>query len=393
MVWGGLILPYSCSIKWTDALKLGEIGVEEFHETVNTEVKLGLIFIPVEIDGKMYRFLFDSGAPFSISQKLQDRMEYEAISRGHIVDSDKNRTKVEYVQVDTLLIGGIPFINQTAFVGDFESNPIIGCLEVDGIIGSNLMRHCNWTIDYQNKEIAISSDSRSESMDGEEAIPFRSDKQFNIRVDMKMGGLAINNLRIDYGSNGTLSLPDDVFSTLRKKGEIGQTYNEVGVRASGLIGEPVSINRSVTYVDTLRFGHLAIDSLEIRSGGKGLIGTEILSRYVVHIDWEDRNLYLEEFDSISKSLLTYGFKVGYSDQKELYVLSVIENSIAFELGIQPDMQLTALDTLNFLENHSFCDYINYMDDGPKAISIELKDQSGKIVQLDLEKRSLWNKYN
>ncbi len=75
------------------------------------------------------------------------------------------------------------------------------------------------------------------------------------------------------------------------------------------------------------------------------------------------------------------------------MLSVIENSIAFELGIQPDMQLTALDTLNFLENHSFCDYINYMDDGPKAISIELKDQSGGIVQLDMVMRSLWNKHN
>jgi len=56
---------------------MGEVGLKEFHKTVQTEVKLGLIFVPVEIDGEIHRFLFDSGAPFSISQKLQDKMGRE----------------------------------------------------------------------------------------------------------------------------------------------------------------------------------------------------------------------------------------------------------------------------------------------------------------------------
>ena len=50
---------------------------------------------------------------------------FKVISKGHIVDSDKNRTKVNYVQIDTLIIGNIPFVNQTAFVANFESNPKI----------------------------------------------------------------------------------------------------------------------------------------------------------------------------------------------------------------------------------------------------------------------------
>lgn len=390
MVWGGLFLSYGCSVKWTDAMQLGELGVEDFHETIQTDIKLGLIFVPVEIDGVIYRFLLDSGAPFSISQSLQDKMGFSIISKGHIVDSDKNRTRVNYVEVDTLYIGSIPFVNQTAFVGDFESNPIIGCLDVDGIVGSNLMRFCNWTIDYQNEEITLNTSLRSESKDGLLPIPFRTDKQFNIRVDMKIGSADVNNLRIDYGSNGTLSLPDDVFKTLRQKGVIENPYHEMGVRQSGLIGKPVSINRSVAFVDTIRFGHLAIDSLQIRSGGKGLIGGEILSRYVVNIDWENQNLYLLEKDSVDKSLKTFGFKVGYSPEKNLYVQSVIEQSVAFKLGIQPDMQVVAIDSLNFMENYGFCDYIDFMDQNPDAISIELLDLGENILELNMEKMSLGN---
>ena len=129
-----LIIHTSCSVSWTDAIRYGEIDRISFSEKVDIEIENGLIFVPVQIEGHKYRFLFDTGAPFSISTDLQDALDYKVVSKGHIVDSGNNRKRVNYVLVDTVLIGSIPFINQTAFEGDFTSNPILECLGIDGIL-------------------------------------------------------------------------------------------------------------------------------------------------------------------------------------------------------------------------------------------------------------------
>ena len=105
-----------------------------FRDTVFIEIHKGLIFLPVIIEGKEYRFLFDSGAPLSISNMLQNNHGFEIVSMGKIIDSDHNRKKVKWSQVDAIHIGDISFTQQTAFIGDFDANPLFKCLKIDGII-------------------------------------------------------------------------------------------------------------------------------------------------------------------------------------------------------------------------------------------------------------------
>ena len=64
-----LIILVGCSMRWTEAIQMGGISQQEFEEVVDIEVTRGLIIVPVIINGETYRFLFDSGAPFSISEK------------------------------------------------------------------------------------------------------------------------------------------------------------------------------------------------------------------------------------------------------------------------------------------------------------------------------------
>ena len=83
-----------------------------FSKSVQTEVKLGLHIVPIELRGKTYRFLFDTGAPTSISEVVQKELQYKVIDRGHIVDSDKNKIRVNYVRVDSILIEDVKFSNK-----------------------------------------------------------------------------------------------------------------------------------------------------------------------------------------------------------------------------------------------------------------------------------------
>jgi hypothetical protein len=389
LAWIVLIILASCSVKWTTVINYGEVDCIDFYETIDIEVQNGLIFVPVQIGGKKYNFLFDSGAPFSISKKLQKTFNFKVISKGNIVDSDNNRKKVNYVQVDTIYIGSIPFTNQTAFEGDFTSNPILECLKIDGIIGSNLMRHTNWTVDQSLKKITLSNTISQKTKEKSIIVPFQTDNQYNILVSIGIGASTVKNLKIDYGSNGPISLDKNVFSLLKERKIIGKTYLEKGSKRSGIIGKSVSLNRQITFVDSLELGELKIDDVELRSGSSPLIGNKILSKYIVTIDWGNSKLYFRNNNNVKiDTHKTFGLSL-VSSNETIYVQSVIENSDAFKKGIVPGMQVLKLDSLDFLASHNYCDYVSLAGSLEKLL-IETIDSKGQKKEFQIERTSIKN---
>ena len=68
---------YGCSVKWTDAIQLGKVEQRNFNTEIEFEIKIGLVIVPVIINGENYNFLLDTEAPFSISEKLQNKLGYK----------------------------------------------------------------------------------------------------------------------------------------------------------------------------------------------------------------------------------------------------------------------------------------------------------------------------
>lgn len=386
-----LFLCSGCSPSWTEVIKKGEIGKQEFYETVTTQVENGLIFVPVVIQGKSYKFLFDSGALFSVSKKLQKSLNFKVITTGNIVDSDNNKTSVNYVKVDTTYIGTIPFINQTAFVADFEANPILKCLEIDGIIGSNLMRFCNWEIDYQNKQITLINIANPIIKSNSEIVPFKTDRQYNILVDLKIGEATVKNMKVDYGSNQIISFPKNIFNTLKEKEEIKEVYIETGKKRSGIVGKAINLNREITVLDSLKFQNLKFSNVQAHTGSSALIGKDVLSRMVITINWKDLTLIMQPADSVQIDNRTFGFTLGYSDDNKVHVQSVIESSTASKKGVKLGMQVLKLDSLNFVEKHTFCDFVDFANQQRNDVNLELLDDSGNIKEVYFKKEELSKK--
>lgn len=383
-----ILLLSNCTVKWTEAISYGAIEQTDFHETLDIDINLGLIFLTCKIKGENYRFLLDTGAPFSISQELQDRYQFNTISKGHIVDTDQNRMKVNYVTVDNILLGGIPFTMQTALVADFKRNPVLECLNIDGIIGSNLMRHCKWTIDQQQRTLSLSSSINKDIIDQSNLIPFQIDNQYNILVDVGIGQSSVKNLTIDFGSNGSIGLPNEVFSILQQHNKIGEVSIEHGVQQSGIIGTPISIRLKNGLADSVFFEQLMIENVELRSGSAGLIGTKVLSRFLVSIDWSKKALYLSKNNAAIKPSNLYGFKIGYIYNKGVYIQSIIESSPAYITGLRPNMQVVKINSIDFSKNHDFCDYITYMDNPADQLLIEVIDDKGSKQQFTIDKRTV-----
>jgi len=383
-----LVLLSGCSLTWTEAIQLGEISNVSFSDNLTVDIAHDLVIIPVSLNGHIYSFLFDTGAPLSISEKLQNEMGYNIISKGHIVDSGKNRKKVKWAKVDTLLIGNTQFTNQTAFVVDFDANPILKCLDIDGIVGSNLIRFCNWKINFEKEEITLSDQPVSSSDNTLAVVSYSTDDQFDILLDMQFGGAEVDHLKVDFGSNGSISLPTKAFEALKQDNIIEKTFIEKGVSQSGITGKVNEINREIAFFDSIKSGDLILDSVYVRSGKSGLIGTKIFSRYIVSIDSKQQKLYFNENKSPDKNLDTFGFRIGISTDGLLYIQSVIEGSSAAESGVLPNMRVLEIDSIDFSENPDFCMYMDLIENTPDTLQLVLKDKAGGIINFGLVKEKL-----
>jgi hypothetical protein len=378
-----LFILTGCSVKWTKAIRYGEIAQKGFEESVDIEVHKGLIIVPVTMHGKTFRFLFDTGAPFSISEELQLELNFKVISKGNIIDSDHNRKPVNWVSVDEISLGSVDFLNLSAFVGDFKANPILKCLEIDGIIGSNLMRHCNWTIDQENHSLSLFDSMNKKEFNNTTVIPFRKDQQFNIFTNVDFGKATVNNVLVDYGSNGSITLSNKIFNLLKEKKLLDKPITERGVKQSGIVGNAVAIKREFVHMDSISLWNLGLNNVHMQSGKTTAIGTSILSRFEVTIDWEKQQLMFQNQIPDKPKNGYAGFKLGYAKEKGVYVLSVIENSNADKAGIKHDMTIVRIGSLDFDKNADFCDYVNYKLNN--TIYIRAIDSSGIKQDYNFEK--------
>jgi hypothetical protein len=359
-----------------------------FNETIKTDVKLGLHIVPVTINGSTYQFLFDTGAPTAISKPLQKKLQYKVIDRGDMYDSDKNRLKVSYVLVDSLDIGDVTFSNVKAFVADFTDNPILECLNLDGIIGSNMMQISNWKIDYQNETISLSNEPFLVDDPSDFVVDFRSDDQYDIIVNLKMGRAKVSNMKIDYGNNSSISVPKNVFKVLADENILKESFVEQGYSQGGIVGKPISMTRYYGYLDSLQIGNLLSEDLLIRTGKSGLIGHDFLSRYIVAINWNEKKMRFKPHESWEDTRRTFGYSIGANADGEPTIFGVVEQSEAARNKLKTGMRILKIDSINFATDGDYCDFVDFQELGKDQIYMELRDENGNILKTRLSKKLL-----
>jgi hypothetical protein len=241
-------------------------------------------------------------------------------------------------------------------------------------------------MDYKSEKITFTNNLSEEIKDSSIAISFKTDKQYNIKVDLNVGEKLVKNMKIDYGSNGSFGLPNEHFNTLKNAGVFENTFDIVGYSQSGLFGDKKEVTKQFGYAK-ISSGDLLIDTMEIISGKSGLIGGELLSERVLSIDWDDKKLYFSKDKVKDSKFDTFGFNVGYNDSEKLYVQSIVTASEAYKMGLRPNMQITKIDSIEINESNNYCDYFEYLRSGNEHIQIEVVGADKEIKKLYLTKEN------
>tara|TARA_R110002050_G_scaffold154363_1_gene282229 strand:- start:624 stop:1745 length:1122 start_codon:yes stop_codon:yes gene_type:complete len=272
----------------------------QFDQVLSTTQSNNLIFVSVEIADKEYRFLFDTGAPMVISKELQEEFQFKIRTQKQVYDSQNQSQVQNYVTVDSLIIGELLFTDLTAIEADLRYSPILACLNIDGIIGANLMRYAFWEMDAATGYLRMSSSTKHWPLDTSNLISktFKVKNTYTPVMDLRLGNTLYRNITFDTGSNDLLSLGKTGNANYHADSVLFKAY---GILSAGLFG---------SVVDTVEYQFLDfyLDSLPYRcpiefesAKDARLLGMSFFSQFRIYMDWTAGKMHFLPHDSLNFS--------------------------------------------------------------------------------------------
>ena len=254
----------------------------------------GKIILEMVVNGVYADFVLDVAGHNAILPEYLEKLNIDTTRRGRFPYN-----KFQYKDVGTtrtVLINSISFGNNvfgnevSAFV--LKDEPYLRKLGVAGVIGGTLFQNVVLTIDSRRKKITTSIPYRPTYM--------RLDRRENMEL---IAGAAIvcpitidnavYSLLLDTWNSGLIILNKAEFEKLGGK-EVENTYISEGY------GESVKMGRS-KLVSTCRFvkeNFSDVDVIENTTLARSVIGTDILKKGLLSIDFGKRKVYFQPFDLV-----------------------------------------------------------------------------------------------
>lgn len=293
------ILINSCAVdKAVKYLKVGKTVEENFKVTLPFEIKNGFIIVKVEIENKTYHFILDTATPSLVSKEFAESLNLKVIDSVKVSDVFDKKQSNQYTRIETIKIGTLDFVGTVALINDFNSIPMWSSLNIDGFIGSNLMQHAIWDIDFHQKQITI-TDNESKLNLPEKII---ENKLFIgyagiPSIACKINGEKIWNFPIDFGFSGDIVIPFAEFEKQKKDGQISDFTESNTHGAIGIYGKQDNTRVSYTgIISEIEFGNAILKNEKVYSEQylSKRFGLDFFRNYRVILNWNSKKIKLIE---------------------------------------------------------------------------------------------------
>jgi len=371
----------------------GKVRQKEFLTEIPFNFEYGLPIIKVNIDEIEYNFLVDTGAPTVLSPELYKTLNLKSLTRSNVGDSQGNEQKENYVLIENIKIDNINFDNIGAIITDFSKTFEISCLNLDGIIGSNLMSLAIWEFDYSNQIIKITnSRNKLDIQKNSYVLNFKPKRnQGTPKVDIYINNKKAKRITFDTGSNSDFKMNLSEFDDVVLNSNNIETF---GSSSTGIYGRGDDRKSLFSKVKSIKVGTISLQNqiLEFGENASRTIGNEFLQNYNVVIDWNRNQINLSEISDFDNSQLnTFGFHYKVLDKK-IFVGKIYKNSEAEKKGIQINDEILAINQLelNNLSQENLCNVLfNNITEEKNCITIDIL-RNGKKLTFDLNKQILMN---
>jgi len=333
----------------------------EYFDTISFNYIRGKIVLPVIIQQDTFDFIFDSGAPTIVSEEIMERFSYPLLGADTIRDTHRNKKNRKIAVVQKISLGDIDFGNIPAIVSSFHKLPW-SCFNVDGFIGSNLLRNSVVKINLDSRQLLVSNTLRPE-MDYQKMqyVDINLDHQSSPYVKLTLGNNFKSNFLFDTGSDDFINLNQEEFQHIKSTLKIENLRDGYGSGTMGLFGPGKKGNTYKLRLDSLIFCDYRITNPSLKvTGADSKIGSKILEYGPVILNYAKRKLYFYSKENPVKykefSTSEFGFSPVLEDNQLKFGL-IWENSVADSIGLKPGYRILRINEYDFTNSieKSFCD--------------------------------------
>ncbi|SHH33955.1 Aspartyl protease [Chryseobacterium oranimense] len=359
--------------------KSGEVKLQNPVEKINLRYANDLPFVQVNINGKPYNFLFDTGAPTVISTAVYTELGLEKKHTAKVKDSQKNKQEQIFTILPEMVVDKAVFKNVGAIVMDFSVSEL-SCFKIDGILGANQMAKLFWKINYAENSLEASEDlTQFNPADYDIVIPFSPRPQKTPVVETDLQGKKID-LTFDTGFSGRLKIIDGAYDVQKALKSI-EVY---GTNSVGAYGAAKPAPGYIFRTAALPLGNKIFPNEIIATGNASLVGNDFFKNFVFILDWSGNKIYMKQIKNEPAKLESFGFGYRFIDSKPTVAFVFQEENFPLRVG---DTIISINNVnLNNLDKDGACHYfINRVENGQKTIDLKIR-REGKEMQVRLEKK-------
>ncbi|CAM4060546.1 retropepsin-like aspartic protease [Flavobacterium antarcticum] len=386
-----LFLIFSCSELFSQNINFdkGFIKERNYFAEIAYELINEKIIVPVAINGKIYKFLLDTGAPNIISTRIFEELNLVKISAGKISDANNVLQSMQVTEIPSIKIGTLNFEKQPTLIYDFDNNTLFSCYQIDGIIGSNLLRKSILKINTSQQKIYITNNVKNvEPKTKPTKITLVGSQKSPL---MQVGFIGKNNKKandialIDTGMDGYYDMSNRAFNYFVES-EIFETVAKAeGVSGIGIFGAGTVATQRLLKAETTILNNTSVKNLliETTDDTNSRIGLAFLNHGNLIIDFRHKNAYFEASDTIV-----------LENNIPKYTPTIIDNK--FVVGIVWDENLAkkmshgdeiiSIDSQK-LSKMPFCDVLNLGKElkNKEKVTIDYRNKENEIRSIVIEK--------
>lgn len=361
-------------------LNKGEIIPKEYFEEIPFEFIKGQAIINVSINGELYRFSLDTGAPTSVSNELFDKLQLPVINKLNIIDANNENDSINVVVLKSLIFGDVE-IEETAALVLSSDNLIFKCLNIDGNIGSNSLRNSIVQFCLPEKIVRLTNSKKKldlKRVDSQKMMitSNQSSPLLWIRLEGNKKGRLL--VLFDSGMEGLLDISLDNFKTLNQYDIFKDIKSSIGNNSISVFKSPNDTLHYKITVPRMNFGEMELRNViaTTTKSNNSRIGTKILEYAIVTLDYKKSRIYFTPIGNKNHNAFEKTFPVqpNYKDGKF---------QVGFIWSPEKVPNISLGDRILFIDEmpckeKSICELLLRMDSIDKdEIKIITEDRDGK----------------
>lgn len=343
----------------------GKVVQKDYLVSIPFNYDYNFALIEVQINGKDYTFLVDTGAPTVISEAIFKDLNIKASDDTMVTDSQGRRNGQEVAIIPEMMVGRLTYKNIGAVVVNMRDVFEFDCMGIDGILGANQMAKSFWKIDYQLQQITITDQLSNYNLsDYTDTLSFSTSTQLTPYITGHVNGIKTQ-FTFDTGSAGNV----DVIRTLDDFKD-AQGFTKYGGSSVGLYGAVDSTIIRTIKLDSLRFGTTKIGAQLVDLDDGNLIGNDFMNKHEMVMDWNNNRIYLKklkDYENVVDS--TFGF--GRRIKENKVVISNLYKEVKTPLKMND--QILGLNDVDFsaITETNSCDVFKSFFDSMEGDSIRV----------------------